>query len=131
MSGETRRAFHHLQGLERHARTGRRPALLREDAEGSAAGLCGLLLRPLAFPELSRTGLRRRQPEPGQQALLRGRVHEYLAPDGTPGGYGPGEEHRHEQHDDPETGGGSAPVPDQAGGDRDGTASLLPTAGAV
>ena len=82
--------------------------------QGDVLLSCAKTLKDLRLDYL---GLRRRQPESGQQALLRGRVHEHLAPDGTPGGYGADEEYRHEQHDDSEAGGGSAAVPDQAHGD--------------
>ena len=56
-SGEKGRASHHVKGVERYARKGRRSAFSGEDLKGLKAGLCGYLFSPLAISELSRAGV--------------------------------------------------------------------------
>lgn len=90
----------HRQVMERYARRGRRHPGLPALAQTPGAGLSGSVPDPLAFPQLSRTGLRCRFAQPKRQALHSCRLYAHLAPARATRANGSGQAYRRLQYDD-------------------------------
>src|SRR5579871_1671294 len=97
----------------------------------SAVGLPRYVPGALAVSEFSSAALRRRFAQPECAAIRPRGLYAHLAQDGRTGRTGAHAAYRHVEHDGAEAAVAAARCQDQAGCERDGTASALPAARAV